>query len=86
MKNLFLPFLSILFFSVYVNAQYTPEFSTAGFYELENSGRNVHSMNVGWKLYKGKLEEEPVTLNYDDASWSSVNLPNGIEYLPEEAS
>lgn len=86
MKNLFLPFLSILFFSVYVNAQYTPEFSTAGFYELDNGGRNVNSMNVGWKLYKGKLEEEPVTLNYDDASWSSVNLPNGIEYLPEEAS
>ncbi len=44
-------------------------------------------MNVGWKLFKGeKTPEEAASPDVDDSSWESVNLPNGIELLPEEAS
>ena len=28
-------------------------FSTAGFYELAGSGREVYNMNVGWRFHKG---------------------------------
>ena len=44
-------------------------------------------MNVGWKLFKGKNAPEGVNRpDFNDSSWESVNLPNGVERLPEEAS
>ena len=32
-------------------ADSNPQFSTAGFYELPQSGRTVHSMNPAWRFY-----------------------------------
>lgn len=62
-------------------------FSTAGFYELKNSGREVYNMNVGWTFHKGSLPGEEVwNREYDDSLWESVSLPHGLELLPEEAS
>lgn len=61
-------------------------FSTAGFYELARSGREVYNMNVGWKFYKGSLSDEVWGKKYDDSSWELVTLPHGLELLPEEAS
>jgi len=61
------------------------EFSTAGFFQIENTGRTVVSFNPGWKFYKGEINN-PVAINYDDSSWETVNLPHGIENLPAEAS
>lgn len=33
-----------------------PEFSTAGFFRLDNSGREVYSMNPAWRFHKGAVE------------------------------
>ena len=54
-----------------------PKFSTAGFYELPNTGRKVYSMNV---------EGTPYVVDFDDSSWEVVSIPHGLEYLPVEAS
>ena len=70
-------------------ASTTGSYSVAGSLRLpENTTkRDVYGMNVGWKLFKGKTASEGVTgPGFDDSSWESVNLPNGIELLPEEAS
>ena len=64
---------------------YKPKFSTAVFFELPNSGREVFSMNPAWRFYKGDVAEAE-TADFDDSSWTVVSLPNGIEYLPTEAS
>lgn len=68
-----------------LQASHQPEFSTAGFFELPNSGREVFSMNPAWRFHKGAVEGAEAT-NFDDAAWAVVSLPNGIEYLPTEAS
>lgn len=62
-----------------------PEYSTAGFFELPNTGRTVCSMNPAWRMYKGHLEgaEQP---DFNDKEWNLVSLPDGIEYVPSEAS
>lgn len=62
-----------------------PEYSTAGFFELPNTGRTVYSMNPAWRMYKGHLEgaEQP---DFNDKEWNLVSLPDGIEYVPSEAS
>lgn len=68
-----------------LQASHQPEFSTAGFFELPNSGREVFSMNPAWRFHKGAVEGAEAT-NFDDAEWTVVSLPNGIEHLPTEAS
>ena len=73
----------LLSFSLY--AMREPEFSTAGFFSLLNSGRTVYSMNVAWKFYKGDIAEA-YSITFNDENWESVSLPHGIEYLPVEAS
>ena len=60
-------------------------FSTAGFYELTNSGRCVYNMNVAWRFHKGDIANGGA-LELVDSTWAVVSLPNGIELLPEEAS
>lgn len=62
-----------------------PEYSTAGFFELPNTGRTVYSMNPAWRMYKGHLEgaEQP---DFNDKEWDLISLPDGIEYVPSEAS
>lgn len=62
-----------------------PEYSTAGFFELPNTGRTVYSMNPAWRMYKGHLigAEQP---DFNDKEWDLVSLPDGIEYVPSEAS
>ena len=66
-------------------AEYQPQFSTAGFYAVENSGREVFSMNPAWRFHKGEATGAEA-LQYDDSQWSVVSLPHGVEYLPTEAS
>lgn len=63
----------------------SPRFSTAGFFQLDNSGRQVYNMNVAWRLLKGDVKGAE-TVDFDDSSWSVVSLPNGIETIPDEAS
>ncbi len=62
-----------------------PEYSTAGFFEVKNSGRKAYNFNVGWRFIKGDVEYAQ-EMNFDDASWEVVNAPHGLEVLPVEAS
>lgn len=68
-----------------LHAAHQPEFSTAGFFELPHTGRTVYSMNPAWRFYKGNVDGAEQK-NFDDSEWTLVSLPNGIEYLPTEAS
>ena len=49
--------LALLFLLLTFNlsASNLPEFSTAGFYELSNTGREVYSMNLAWRFIKGDV-------------------------------
>ena len=78
---------SILFvwLSLSLWAARQPEFSTAGFFRLDNSGREVYSMNPAWRFHKGAVEGAE-TKELNDKDWTVVSLPDGIEYLPTEAS
>ena len=62
-----------------------PEFSTAGFFRLPDTGRDVYSMNPAWRFYKGSAVGAEAK-EFNDKAWQVVSLPNGIEYLPTEAS
>ena len=78
---------SILFvwLSLSLWAARQPEFSTAGFFRLDNSGREVYSMNPAWRFHKGAMVGAE-TKEFNDKDWTVVSLPDGIEYLPTEAS
>lgn len=64
---------------------YQPEYSTAGFFELPHTGRTVYSMNPAWRMYKGSLKGAEQS-GFNDKEWNLVSLPDGIEYVPTEAS
>lgn len=64
---------------------YRPEFSTAGFFRIPDSGREVFSMNPAWRFYKGPAAGAEAAA-FPDSGWTAVSLPHGIDYLPLEAS
>ncbi|MEI7421408.1 MAG: sugar-binding domain-containing protein [Prolixibacteraceae bacterium] len=68
-----------------VNAKNQPRFSTAGFYQLEGTGRQVFSMNIAWRFTKSDVANAD-SPSFDDSKWEVVSLPHGLEYLPLEAS
>ena len=78
-------FLLFSLFALTLGARQLPEFSTAGFYQLPESGREVFSMNPAWRFHKG-AQTGAETRDFNDASWNVVSLPHGIDYLPTEAS
>lgn len=84
-RNIVFIIIMLLALPAFAKAGYQPEFSTAGFYSMEGSGRNVYSMNPAWRFYKGALNGAEAK-DYNDNGWSVVSLPHGIEYLPTEAS
>ena len=71
---------------VNLSATVLPKFSTAGFYQLPNTGREVYSMNLAWRFNKGDVEGNPAAMDFDDSGWQVVAIPHGLEYLPVEAS
>lgn len=66
-------------------AAYQPQFSTAGFYQLPETGRSVYSMNPAWRFFKGEVQGAE-SVGFDDGKWQLVSLPHGLELLPDEAS
>lgn len=85
MRKLILYFLFCLLTMPVAWAGWQPEFSTAGFFRLKDTGRDVYSMNPAWRFYKGAMEGAE-NVSFEDKDWTVVSLPNGIEYLPTEAS
>lgn len=67
------------------HTQNIPEFSTAGFFQTKGSGREVYSLNPVWAFHKGDIKEA-YQKEFDDTNWKPVNLPDGIELLPVDAS
>ena len=85
-KTILLLVLSLLLpFCLHAEQKHLPDFSTAGFFRLPNSGREVFSMNPVWRFYKG-AQTNAETVGFKDQDWTVVSLPAGIEYLPTEAS
>lgn len=78
-------FLLFLIMVLSIQAAHQPEFSTAGFYQLPETGREVYNMNVAWRFYKGSGTDASAN-EFNDKSWQVISLPHGIEYLPTEAS
>lgn len=78
-------FLLMSFLVLSVQASELSRFSTAGFFELAETGRSVTTMNAGWRMLKGKASKA-YTVEFKDTNWQKVNLPNGLELLPVEAS
>ena len=81
MKNI----LSVFFVFVTTLIVSQNKFSTAGFYQVENSQRKVYNFNPGWRFYKGDVTNAE-KVNFDDSNWEAANLPHGLEILPENAS
>lgn len=80
--------LLLLLFSMFVASlvyPYSPQFSTAGFYPLEHTGRQAYGMNLAWRFFRGDAAQAEEK-GYDDTNWQVVSVPHGIEYLPTEAS
>ena len=61
------------------------EYSHAGFFNAGNEGRIVYNFNVGWRFSKADAENA-WQAGFDDSLWEVVNVPHGLELLPEEAS
>lgn len=82
-----LSFLFLVFCISSINAKtpYQPEFSVAGFYDLQNSGREVFNFNVGWRFFKGDVSGAEKS-DFDDSSWDVVSAPHTVQLVPAEAS
>ncbi|MTK52738.1 glycoside hydrolase family 2 TIM barrel-domain containing protein [Paludibacter sp.] len=65
--------------------EYQPAFSAAGFYDLQNSGRQVYNFNVGWRFHKGDVAGAEKA-DFKDAAWDVVSTPHTVELEPAEAS
>lgn len=85
-KLFLLSVLFLLFSSTNLSSASLARFSTAGFYELPNTGRKAYSMNLAWRFMKGEVKGTPYASNFDDSQWEVVSAPHGLEYLPTEAS
>ncbi len=75
--------LFFILFTCSITAQ--QKFSTAGFFEVENSSRSVFNFNQGWRFYKGDVQGAEMYA-FDDSDWEAANLPHGLEILSENAS
>lgn len=76
---------AFLFISTIVNASLSTKTSVAGFYQIENSGREVYNFNTGWKYFQGEVENA-WHIDFDDSNWEVVATPHSQELVPAEAS
>ena len=69
-----------------------PEYSVAGLFPLENSGRQVYSFNSGWRFSRsyaapeGDAVPDVAQPGWDDRRWEAVTLPHTAALVPAEAS
>lgn len=79
--------LSFLLLPAFCHAEeVTPqEISVAGFFPVEDSGRQVYDFNNGWRYHLGDVADGGAR-NLDDSSWEVVSTPHTVELLPAEGS
>lgn len=68
------------------NADTTPQaVSVAGFFPLDDAGRQIYDFNYGWRFHLGDVEggEAP---SLDDSAWEVVSTPHTVELLSAEGS
>jgi beta-galactosidase len=75
----------LLLFLILPIIGFSTEYSTAGFFQVQGSGRAVYNFNVGWRFHKGDFKGAE-SINFNDKSWEVVSTPHGLEILPREAS
>ena len=61
-------------------------FSTAGFYELPNTGREAYSLNQAWRFWKGEADGTPYAVDYAGSDWGGVSGAHGLGYRTGGAS
>lgn len=61
------------------------ETSVAGLFPLDGSGRLVYNFNLGWRFYKGDVEDAE-RKNFDDSAWQIISTPHTVELMPAEGS
>lgn len=64
-RKLIFILMGLLFPLALVQGFEQPKFSTAGFYRLPDSGRDVYSMNVAWRFHKGDIEGGAYSVSFD---------------------
>ena len=63
----------------------TPDTSIAGFFPLENSGRQVWSFNPEWRFHLGDVPNAEKA-DFNDTEWEVVSTPHSVKLMPAEAS
>ena len=81
---------------------YQPQYSVAGLFQTEGSGRQVYDFNTGWKFFRGDpAATDPAATDpaagepavpaaarpsFDDSGWAVVTTPHTVQLMPAEAS
>ncbi len=82
---LFFPVLATFFQPAVVANALDPAYSTAGFFAVPDSPRNVWNFNLGWRFYRGDVPNAQNSA-FDDGAWTGASLPHGLEVAPENVS
>ncbi|TYA84470.1 glycoside hydrolase family 2 protein [Seonamhaeicola marinus] len=61
------------------------EYSKAGYLSVPNSGREVFNFNLGWRFFKGSVDNAEA-VDFNDSNWGIINCPHGLEYIPDQSS
>jgi len=61
------------------------DYSVAGFYPLQGSGRVIYNFNQGWRFHLGEAEGAGAA-TFDDSGWQVVCAPHSLRLEPSEAS
>ena len=87
MKKTALVFCLIVYAVLVSYAESSTQLSTsvAGFFPLENSGRQVWNFNAGWRFHRGDVAGAEAT-DFNDRSWEVVTTPHTVQLMPAEAS
>lgn len=59
--------------------------SVAGFFPIENQGRQVWNFNPEWRFHLGDVANAGAK-DFDDSKWEVVNTPHCVKLEPAEAS
>ena len=75
----------ILFICVICGLNTFAQTSVAGFFPLENSGRQVWNFNAGWHFHRGDVAGAE-RQDFNDQQWEIVSTPHTVQLMPAEAS